>query len=79
MLLQIIKCEEEADAELARDCSLDPTGRCFVLGNDSDFYLFKGCRYIPFSALQYTAHTADDIARVSATTCTIISVQQYQY
>ena len=37
-------------------------GRTFVLGNDSDFYLFKGCRYVNFSDVVFVRPQGPDPA-----------------
>ena len=55
-----MKCAGEADYELARACHTNehcgkwPNGQraSYVLGDDSDFMLFAGCRYVTFDALQ---------------------------
>ena len=40
--VQVVECEEEADQQLALDCSKGGPS-CYILGLDSDFYCFKGC------------------------------------
>ena len=37
-------------------------GRTFVLGNDSDFYLFKDCRYVNFSDVVFVRPQGADPA-----------------
>jgi HrpA-like RNA helicase len=49
--VEVVNCSGEADAVMASMCSMDPSFRTFVLGQDSDFYLMKGIRYIPFDSL----------------------------
>ncbi|CAM9262064.1 unnamed protein product, partial [Phaeothamnion confervicola] len=48
----VVDCPGEADQELAKAAAADAAGNHFVLGGDSDFFLFKGCRFIPFETLQ---------------------------
>lgn len=45
-------CPGEADQELARASASDPTGRTFVFGKDSDYFVFEGCRYIQFNTIE---------------------------
>ena len=60
--LTIVECNEEVDQELARICfngntknntaTVDDCDHSFfVLGQDSDYLVFKGCPYIPFNQL----------------------------
>ena len=36
--------------------ALPDVGRTYVLGNDSDFFLFKDCRYVNFSDVAFVRH-----------------------
>eukprot|EP00040_Diaphanoeca_grandis_P035668 m.224896 g.224896 ORF g.224896 m.224896 type:complete len:1381 (-) comp33447_c3_seq1:838-4980(-) len=49
MGIEVSTCDIEADQEIAKDCAqLRDKGKpCFVLGSDSDFFMFKGIAYIP--------------------------------
>jgi len=47
--VNMIYCNEEADVELARQASGNPTA--FVLGQDSDFYFYKDIQYISFDCI----------------------------
>lgn len=49
MEVEMVLCEEEADAELARKASTTPNA--YVLGNDTDFCFFPKVRYIPLTTL----------------------------
>jgi hypothetical protein len=48
--VEIVTCEEEADQKLAIDCRQSPNS--YILGLDSDFYLFPSCQYIPLSQFE---------------------------
>ena len=49
MQVEMVLCEEEADAELARKASSTPNA--YVVGNDTDFCFFPKARYIPLKTL----------------------------
>ena len=49
MQVEMVLCEEEADAELARKASTTPNA--YVVGNDTDFCFFPKARYIPLKTL----------------------------
>ena len=55
--LPIVECDEEVDQVLAKMCFDgnavgDSNHSFYVLGQDSDYMVFKGCPYIPFNHLQ---------------------------
>lgn len=50
-------CPGEADQELARASASDPAGRTFVMGKDSDYHVFEGCRYIQFGSIEVGGET----------------------
>jgi len=47
--VEILQCDGEADIDLAVACAAN--SRAIVIGNDSDFLIFKNCRYATFAAL----------------------------
>lgn len=47
--IEIVVCEEEADAELARQASRTPNS--YVVGMDTDFCFFEEAQYLPLSTL----------------------------
>ena len=47
MNVRQVRCEYEADPDMAQDSSL--TGS-YILANDSDFLFFQGCKYISFES-----------------------------
>jgi hypothetical protein len=51
--VKILTCEEEADNELVQGLTCIP-GAYAVLGNDSDFFLMRGARFIPLQHLEVT-------------------------
>ena len=62
-----IQCAEEADAEVARASSESSSTYC--VGMDSDFWLFRDTKYVPFSSIHASASlvtasvmTRDDVA-----------------
>ncbi len=78
--LKIVECNDEVDQELARICfnsnaknNTATVDNCdhsfFVLGQDSDYLVFKGCPYIPFDQLhiENTSLTATKIWRRHST------------
>jgi hypothetical protein len=64
--IQVVRCEEEADQQLAIDCA-ELGERCFVLGCDSDFFLFRGMRYIRLPDMRFT----DPSATAASPPCTV--------
>ena len=52
--VQVVTCGGEADPELARACSRarDAGEACWVLGNDSDFLLYRGVCYLRFAEVR---------------------------
>jgi len=42
-----VRCEYEADPDMARDSAAT---KSIVVGNDSDFLFFQGCRYVSFQS-----------------------------
>jgi hypothetical protein len=54
--LNIVHCQEEADAIMARAASGDR--QSFVVGDDSDFCFFADIQYIPFSTLDASGSVA---------------------
>eukprot|EP00937_MAST-01D_sp_MAST-1D-sp2_P002018 g2018.t1 len=54
--VRVEHCAEEADQALAIACSSGRYGvggrSCFVVGQDSDFFAFSGCHYLPIDTLQ---------------------------
>lgn len=49
----------EADQLVAKESAEDPTGRTFALGADSDYHVFRGCRYIHFDQLKVCMRVYD--------------------
>ena len=52
--VRLTRCDGEADAEVACECAAAEAtrpGLCFVVAEDSDFFLFRGIRYVRFSDL----------------------------
>lgn len=66
MRVEVVACEGEADRDLARASANDPTGRTFVLGDDSDFFIFAGCRYIRFREVKVKRAKAHARRRAAA-------------
>ncbi|CAM9299638.1 unnamed protein product, partial [Chrysoparadoxa australica] len=48
--VEVVECAEEADQALAIACAEQSDGRAFVYGDDSDFFLFKDCKYVQMVA-----------------------------
>ena len=47
--VNMVDCPEEADGELARRASGDPSA--YVIGQDSDFFFYKDIQYIPLDSI----------------------------
>jgi 5'-3' exonuclease len=52
--VNMVDCQEEADVELAKRASGDPTA--FVIGHDSDFFFYKDIQYIPFDSVYVSSY-----------------------
>ena len=44
LAIPVVQCRGEADAFLAMACAADTTERSFVVGDDSDYLVMRGCR-----------------------------------
>eukprot|EP01043_Picozoa_sp_COSAG02_P042222 COSAG02_NODE_3571_length_6533_cov_8.215981_1_plen_496_part_10 len=55
--VQLVQCRGEADQEMAIACAAQRHGEGahYVLGQDSDFYMFRGCHYIRFDDLNFSS------------------------
>ncbi|KAK3232905.1 hypothetical protein CYMTET_56764 [Cymbomonas tetramitiformis] len=50
LCIKQVNCESEADSALARESA---TTGAVIYGDDSDFLLFRGCRYAPFGGILF--------------------------
>jgi hypothetical protein len=70
----LVRCVGEADQEMAIACgACCAAGQpCFIYGRDSDFYLLRGSRYIPFGEIDFEdpAEGSADVLAASATVWT---------
>ena len=52
---KLVRCEGEADLDLARDCAAQNRGAgstpAYILARDTDFLLHAGVRYVPLESL----------------------------
>ena len=60
--VRVITCEEEADVEIVQ-CLARTPGAYAIIGNDSDFFLMRGVRFIPLQYLTFS-HDGRLLARV---------------
>eukprot|EP01044_Picomonas_judraskeda_P002805 COSAG03_NODE_213_length_10549_cov_7.843349_2_plen_1370_part_00 len=57
LCVQVVRCRGEADQDMAIACAEQRHGDWphYVLGQDSDFYMFRGCNYVCFGDLTFSA------------------------